>query len=199
VAFPNPLLTPPNSAGFGNNDWLPAVLESILLAYAHANSAPVMGSLAPYRALRSVYDSGAGPSVGLAGLAAVDRLAAWLGSGRSPSGGESFVAGAGAASSPEERAELAKEWLARTRRIVGAHYMPAGLDGAPGGGKFSSVETRAQAAEMPFFCQVARDAWNALAELPGLVDQALALARRQADGPGVRPGGDDLDELDEVF
>jgi hypothetical protein len=42
--FPNPLLTPPPIKGFASYDWLPAVLESILIRDLPRSLAPVMGS-----------------------------------------------------------------------------------------------------------------------------------------------------------
>jgi hypothetical protein len=197
--FPNPLLTPPTSSGFGAVDWLPAVLESVLLAYARGDWPPVLDSLAPYRALRSVYDSGAEPAEGQSTLAAVGRLAEWLAAGRSPSGGESFVKAATQARTAEERAAAAKAWIAHVRQLVGQRYLPQGLDGAPGGGEYSRIETRAEAAKAPLYCQVARDVWNGLAEIEQLIDEALAEVLKAQAAVGEEEPDIVRDDLDEVF
>jgi hypothetical protein len=121
VPFPHPLLTPPQRFA-GEHDWMPAVLESVLIAIARSHEAPVMGSLRPYQVLRRIYDSA--PETGSTGLLLGDlagrrALADWLaGTGR---GGASSVAGVGPDSGAAERARLAIAWLAETRARAETH------------------------------------------------------------------------------
>ena len=77
--FPNPLLTPP-SAFIATYDWLPAVLESILLAIAQSHEPPVMRSLRPYGVLRELYDAHSqDPASGIVELSARRSAARVLG------------------------------------------------------------------------------------------------------------------------
>src|SRR5215208_496351 len=79
--FPNPLLTPP-SAYIATYDWLPAVLESILLAIAQSHEPPVMRSLRPYGVLRALYDAHSpDPASGIVELSAADVLRDFLANG----------------------------------------------------------------------------------------------------------------------
>ena len=76
--FPNPLLTPP-SAFIATYDWLPAVLESILLAIAQSHEPPVMRSLRPYSVLRELYDAHSqDPASGIVELSASEVLREFL-------------------------------------------------------------------------------------------------------------------------
>lgn len=181
VAFPHPLLTPP-SRFVAEYDWLPAVLESVLLAVARSHEAPVMASLRPYRLLRGIYDdTSQGPASGInVGDLAARRLATeWL-AGRSRSGGSSAVPGADAAATVDDRADTALRWLTGIGRLAGEHYMAPDRNGAPGGGAFSLVRTRVQASGTPLFHDVAPDVFWSAGQLVGIVEQAREDALRPA-------------------
>ncbi len=114
LPFPHPLLTPvgPHAA---EAVWLPAVLESVLVAQARATQPPVLGSLRPYQALRRLYD----PSPQQPGApAAEDPLTTWLAAG---SAAESVVAGA---ASTGDRAARAAAWLAEVRALADDDGLP---------------------------------------------------------------------------
>lgn len=172
--FPHPLLTPPESF-LQPFDWLPAVLESVLLAYARSSEPPVMSTLRPYQVLRATYDDGeSGPREGaMVTLAGQKRLAEWLESGRSRSGGTSRVRGIDTATTPRERAEAAKAFLRKPHEVASVHFMPRGQDGAPGDGQFSAVGDRAQAAVTPIFRDIAPDVRRACERIERLLDGAL--------------------------
>jgi hypothetical protein len=166
--FPDPLLTPPSDF-LAEYDWLPAVLESSLLALAHCQQEPVMSSLRPYQVLRALYDdTSQDRRSGLLGLAAHGRIASWLDGGPAPGGGVSRVPGVAAARTPEERADAATAWLEGIRDLAGTHFLPPG-DGAPGGGTFSVINKRRQASATPIFRDVAEDVHRMSGELMTLV------------------------------
>jgi hypothetical protein len=192
VSFPDPLLTPP-SRFLAKYDWLPAVLESVLIAIARAHDTPVMESLRPYKLLRGIFDDASqDPAGGITreSQSARRNIAAWLtapgGSGRDTSS----VVGADAAATVEERAKLATEWLTRIRDLAGEHYMAAGQDGAPGHGAYSRVDSRELASATPMFRDIAPDVWWATQELMRLIDEERLTAHRPVaipDGPPSPP------------
>ena len=144
--FPNPLLTPP-SAFIATYDWLPAVLESILLAIAQSHEPPVMRSLRPYGVLRELYDSHSqDPASGIVELSATEVLREFLRTGATAPGVTPRIEAIAAATTPEERATAAEEWLT-TIRNVAAQYLPAEMPGAARGGTFTSIPTRSTASK----------------------------------------------------
>lgn len=168
--FPHPLLTPPGRflAGF---DWLPAVLESVLLAIAKAQDAPAMASLAPYRALRCLHDdTSQEPVGGIYVLASREILDDWLASGRVPPGGASRVPGADVASTRAERAAAAIEWLGPVREV--ARGLLADAPGREAGTR------RARADRTPLLRDLAVDVNEVLPELADLIGE---LASTEAD------------------
>lgn len=188
IGFPHPLLTPPQRF-LKPFDWLPAVLESILLAMARVQQEPVMASLRPYHLLRELFDSraldveaDAGAGTGMFTTGAEAKLATWLQSG-SRSGRPSRIASIAAASTPEERFEAAREWLRGPLgpgQLAREDYLPPGVYGARGTGEFSVIRTRTQAGQTPIFRDLAADIVRATAELDTLLSQANA-------GPKVAP------------
>lgn len=193
VPFPHPLLTPPDNF-IADYDWLPAVLESVLIALARSHEPPVLSSMRPYELLRAVYDDSAhGPASGLSTHSRSGRARAveWLaGSG---SGAQSAVPGADQATDPEERLRQAVGWLTDIRTLAGKHYMQPGRDDAPGGGTFSVVRSRAVASATPAFRDVAADVFWAtgvlILMLEGALDDALLRAKQAATpaAPDSRP------------
>ena len=176
--FPNPLLTPP--ARFGaNNDWLPAVLESVLLAMAQSHQQPVMSSMYPYRALRSIYDATLeDPARGINEISAKAALTEWLRTGETQTGWPSAVPESDGVSTIKERSAKAVEWLDRLNAFAGHHYMAPGEDGAAGGGTFSLITSRGQASKTPIFRDLAPDVFWATAGLSTMVKECEEAAMR---------------------
>lgn len=175
VDFPHPLLTP--TSQMTKNDWLPAVLESVLLAMARSHEPPVMSSMLPYRALRAIYDSSLqDPASGIHEVSGKAQLVRWLRTGDTVTGWQSQIEGSGPGASVEARAQGATEWLAKIRKVIGEHYMAPGEDGAPGGGTFSAITARDQASSTPIFRDVAPDVHWATGELLGLIDECKIIA-----------------------
>ena len=88
VDFPHPLLTPPQDMK-AKLDWMPAVIESVLLAYARVQEkdarGQLAGSLRPYRLLRELYDNHSqSPTGGANDHPVVTRLADFLTTGERP-------------------------------------------------------------------------------------------------------------------
>lgn len=189
LAFPNPLLTPP-SAFLAPYDWLPAVLESILLAIAQSHEPPVMRSLQPYGVLRSLYDSHSqDPASGIVALSASGLLRDFLANGVTAPGIETRVPSVAAAQTPDERAAAAVEWLT-TIRDVAAQYLPADAPGATPGGAFTTVATRTTATKTPFFRDIAPDVYWATEDLIHRVQrEAEALASGAVGGAGMLDDG----------
>jgi hypothetical protein len=188
--FPNPLLTPP-SAFIATYDWLPAVLESILLAIAQTHEPPVMRSLRPYSALRELYDvHSQDPASGIVELSARDVLRDFLATGTSAPGVAPRIETIAAAQTPLERARAAEEWLTSVRDVA-AQYLPADMPGATPGGVFNSIPTRSTASKTPIFRDLAPDVFWATQSLIRLVQrEAATLVQGGAtDGAGVLDDG----------
>ncbi len=192
VEFPHPLLTPPRRFE-ADYDWLPAVLESVLLAIAKSHEAPVMSSLRPYRVLRRIYDASTEAAAGgmlLREIAGRKALTDWL-AGAAP-GGASAIAGT-ADATVDERARLAAEWLAEIRVLAGTHYMRPGQrvhgdsTAAPGGGVFSVVRSREQASGTPMWRDLAPDVYWAAGQLTDLLETCRKDALSPPDLPQAPP------------
>ena len=194
--FPSPLLTPP-SAFIATYDWLPAVLESILLAIAQSHEPPVMHAR-PYGVLRELYDAHSqDPASGIVELSASDVLREFLVGNAAVPGVTPRIETIAAARSPEERAAAAQEWLTNVRDVA-AQYLPGDMPGAAPGGVFTSIPTRSTASKTPIFRDLAPDVFWATEALTRLLQrEAAALARGAAtagtgyldDGPVVIPEG----------
>ncbi|PXW31295.1 UNVERIFIED_CONTAM: tubulin-like protein [Williamsia faeni] len=191
--FPNPLLTPP--AQFtAEYDWMPAVLESILLAMAQSHEPPVMSSMLPYRALRRIYDSSPEDEVsGVHGLAARTHLTRWLRSGETGTGLASAVENAGLEVSIDERAENLRAYLQNSRDFAGTHYLPPGarsepgLPPADGGGVFSVITIREQASATPIFRDLAPDVYWATTQIIDMIDGCAEQAKRPESATPGQP------------
>ncbi|QCB96205.1 hypothetical protein E5206_04070 [Arthrobacter sp. PAMC25564] len=191
IQFPNPLLTPPAQFLAKSFDWLPAVMESILIAVARTHQAPVLSSLRPYHVLRGLYDSTAEePAAGLFEVSAGASLAAWLGTGETLSGSPSRVPDVVPESTVDDRFELTKAWLETIRGLAGDHFMPPGKEGNTGGGSFSVIATRRAASATPIFRDLADDIYIVLGELLQHLETAY---QRSLAVPvvAVTPGGAD--------
>jgi hypothetical protein len=195
VAFPNPLLTP-QSEFLADYDWLPAVLESVLLAIAQSHKPPAMSSMTPYRALRHIYDSGAeNPSSGLdqGHLAATINIANWLRTGDTGTGVASAIPDTGPGATIRDRAEKLRAYFGYQHDFVSTNYMEPGEGatpghaGAEGTGVFARITVRQQASKTPLYRDVAPDVFWATDELIGLIDSAVALAEQGIAAPAPAP------------
>lgn len=177
LTFPNPLLTPP-SAFTASYDWLPAVLEGILLAIATSHEPPVMRSLRPYGVLRELYDAHSqDPASGIVELSAAQLLREFLRTGVSGPGISPRIGPIAAAQTAEERLEAAETWLSAVRDVA-AQYLPADSPGAAPEGAFTTITTRSKAAKTPIFRDVAPDVFWATDTLIKLLQrEAAALAQ----------------------
>lgn len=118
VDFPWPMLHPPSSF-VRNYDWLPAVLESHLLAVAQFNAEEIPGlSMRPYQLLRGLWDANEDEPTDVAAemneLNARSLVHEWLRTGRIPQGGTSR----GEAGSVDERRANALDYLRRFREVA---------------------------------------------------------------------------------
>ena len=183
LSFPRVLLTPPK-AMMASYDWLPSILESILLAYAHSHETPTGGELAdslrPYHVLRALYDNGEkGPTTGDVDAPVVKRLADWLNTGDQPPVGT----GAKAPETLEERYDEATALL-DTYINLAMNYIPnSGASFVPGASNedrpWADVKSRDIAKSMPLFRDIAPDV---VKMLPRLKEQ-LAAAKDYALTP----------------
>ena len=193
VDFPHPMLTPPRDFE-APYDWLPAVLESVLIAVARSHEAPVMTSLRPYQVLRRIYDDSTEKKAGGIMRRAVTgrrALVGWL-AGEPVGAGPSAVTGVTPQSSVDERAALATKWLNAIHDLAGVHYMNPrhrwGDQGQPpGGGVFSVVRTREQASKTPMFRDLAPDLYGATDQLVTMVEECREEALPTAPDRRARP------------
>jgi hypothetical protein len=188
LPFPNPLLTPPTKFAEAY-DWLPAILESSLVAIANCHQPPVMSSMLPYVALRKIYDNTPdGPQEagsGLLQLAAVEHLARFLSTGVTVTSLPSVVDDTGPEiSGIDQRIERVRTYLEEFGEFAGHHFMkpgqgqqPGKRPGARGGGAFSQIVNRPQASKTPLFHDIAPDVFWATGELIGLLPAAADAAR----------------------
>lgn len=177
IGFPHPLLTPP-SQFTASYDWLPAVLEGILLAIARSHEPPVMRSLRPYRVLRELFDiNSQDPASGIVPLSATGRLMDFL---RGDSiARRSRVPQIAQAAGPSERADAAIEWLTTVWRLS-SEYLPAGSPGAAENGRYTTITSRAKAGKTPIFRDLAPDVHWATGVLIRLVREAEEQCEQEA-------------------
>jgi hypothetical protein len=168
LPFPNPLLTPPSQFG-ASYDWLPAVLESILLAMAQSHEPPVMRSLRPYRVLRELFDANSqDPASGILQLSAVGRLVDFLRGAPEEQRHVSRIPEIAAARTADARAAAATEWLTTVRNLA-SEYLPVTGNRAAKRGRYSVIGSRAKAGKTPIFRDLAPDVYWATGTLIRLV------------------------------
>lgn len=173
LAFPHPLLTPPSEFYGKSVDWLPAVMESYLLAIADAHEVPVLHSLRPYQLLRRLFDkTTAKPAGGMYERSAELTLATWLATGATASSVPSKID----AATLDERFDKAVEWLGMIHEFTGINYLPANRSGAVGGGPTSIIKTRQAASATPIFRDLAEDIYVVTGELIALMPVVRARA-----------------------
>jgi hypothetical protein len=179
LTFPHPLLTPP-SAFTAQYDWLPAVLESILLAIAQSQQPPVMTSLRPYQVLRGLYDaSSQQPASGIMEFSALGQLRDFLATGSSAPGVVSRIEEVAAATTPDERVAAIEKWLTKVRGIA-AEYLPANTPGAAPDGAFGAITTRVKAGKTPMFRDLAPDVYWATDTLIRLLHETATAGHSAA-------------------
>lgn len=175
VAFPHPLLTPPQEMR-AKIDWMPAVIESVLIAYADIQERDARGqlggSLRPYRLLRELYDNHPeSPTRGATDHSAAARIADFLTSGERP--GQDPV-GTGI----RDRHALFQAQLDHATK--NATYFLPGRAGLPGSRAqdetLSRVTSRAVASEMPLYRDLAADVDVMTRDLRDRLAAALHLA-----------------------
>jgi hypothetical protein len=181
LSFPHPLLTPP-SQFIAPYDWLPAVLEAVLLAIAQSHEPPVMSSLRPYRVLRDLYDANSqDPASGIVPMSVVGLLREFIVAGSSAPGLGSRIDSVAAAQTPTDRAAAAEEWLSTVRDTC-AEYLPPSVRGAAGEGAFATIATRLKASKTPIFRDLAPDVFWATEALTGLVRDVKGTLDSQTSG-----------------
>lgn len=162
-------------------DWLPAVLESSLVAMARAHEQPVAESLLPYRALREIFDDdplgvrqwdmaldGTMPFVGQT------LLADWLATGATPPRGTSRVSiDPNAADPVAARIEGTTAFLDLMEKTSRDFF-------APDTGKFGSIGNRQLASQMPVMRDLVEDVLVVLDTLR----RVLTMAERQVGSAG---------------
>lgn len=173
-------------------DWLPAVLESSLIAMARAHEQPVTESLLPYRALREIFDDdplgvrqwdlaldGTMPFVGQT------LLAEWLRTGSTPPRGVSRVTVDEAAPDPVAAR------VAGTTAFLDLMEKTSHDFFAPDTGKFGAIGNRQLASQMP----VMRDLVDDVLLVLDTLRRVLALAERQLGSGSDKQGPAGFDEM----
>ncbi|WP_130840541.1 tubulin-like doman-containing protein [Corynebacterium neomassiliense] len=179
VSFPHPLLTPPSQFR-AQLDWMPAIIESVLLAYANIQNQDAQGRLAqslrPYHLLRGLFDdSPSGPTTGVTRHPSVSRIAAFLRTGERPG---QPVAG----TSVDDRYQLFLSQLDQASKNADI-FLPgagSGLPGAQSGDKpWAEVADRGHASSMPFYRDLAPD----VRDMVKVLKDSLSSARTEAEHP----------------
>mgnify|MGYP000852730649 CR=1 FL=1 len=180
VDFPSPMLTPP-SAMQAAIDWMPAVIESVLLAYANVALSDSQGrqgsSLRPYHLLRGIYDDNpSGPTTGgVVNHPVVSHLAEFLRTGERPS---QQALGADI----DERHGLLREALLRSHSNAQT-FVADNRSVLPGSQTeekpWATVTSREYAKKMPLYRDLAPDVIAVTEDLLGRLEEA----RQQAEAP----------------
>lgn len=173
VSFPEPRLTP-YEAMRSRSDWLPSVLESLLLAIMNTSSSEPFASFRPFQALRGLYDSNPkGPSNHLT-LAAEVELASWLAGRSTP--GESQIP-TSEETTLEERVSLVEAFLAARRASMARLQAP--------------IPDRVAASKAPVIRDLVPDILWALDAIETLLPAAARRAATLRVEPRIDPWEDD--------
>ncbi|MGP5589794.1 tubulin-like doman-containing protein [Corynebacterium variabile] len=183
VAFPHPLLTPPQDMK-AKIDWMPAVIESVLLAYAQIQARDehggLAGSLRPYHLLRELYDSHSqSPTSGANDHPAVSRLTDFLTTGEKP---DQPTVGTGI----QDRYDMFLAQLNHAAKNADM-FLPShgGLPGAQAQAKpWADVSDRSHASAMPLYRDFAPD----VRDMTRALKKHLDAARQRAENPGMFAG-----------
>ncbi|MGP5253577.1 tubulin-like protein [Brachybacterium sp. JB7] len=186
VSFPAPMLTPP-SRMIVSTAWLPAVLESSLLAYTEADEKGLR-AFRPWTVLRRWADLGQfGPTVSLDGTTRdAEIISLLLGTGEF-SHGLRPVVDLSAATDPEERRTLLLDYCDRVAAVLDQRFLPgAGKKDHPQ--VFANFRHRSQVATTPLTIDLAEE----------MRAELLALRRTIESASPSGPGADPID-LDDSF
>ena len=179
VPFPHPLLTAPSNFK-ADIDWMAAVIESVLLAYANIQNQDSNGviaqSLRPYHLLRSLYDSRRdGPTTGVTTHPSIRHIADFLRTGERPA---QQPLGEGV----DDRYALFLQQL-NGAAANADNFLPGGGAGLPGtqaqNKPWAEVTERPYATAMPYYRDLAPDVRDITRALKGYLDQAKIEATRQ--------------------
>ncbi|SQG63572.1 Uncharacterised protein [Corynebacterium renale] len=190
VPFPNPMLTPP-SAMLSSVDWMAAVIESVLVAYALVQDRNLHGavgeSLRPYHLLRGLYDdSREGMSAGgTVTHPLVRRLEQFLNDGEMPGKG---TYGDGI----ESRYEFIKQNLTKSTETASS-FVEGSTSALPGQvtkKPWARVTSRDYAKAMPLYRDLAPDVMEMVPEIQKHLDDAKnrALNPQPTGMPGLTFG-----------
>lgn len=192
LAFPKPLLTPTSDMR-NPVDWMPAVIESVLLAYADSHNknghGGLAGSLAPYQVLRSIYDdSDYQPTNKDSGIQhpAVKVMAEFFRTGVSPAHQGQTIG-----ESIDDRAQLIEAALNKTSNIAN-QFIPSTSLGFPGAAPndkpWAMPPDREYASNMPYYRDFAEDVLEMSAQLHSFINEAKRVASQvQAPQPAFDP------------
>lgn len=147
VAFPDPLLT---GSSIAPQQYLPVVLESILLAMVQVNTSADLTSMKPYERLRDLGKSGSGSVERYDDLNA--ELAGWILEGDSGSAGQSW----------EERKDLVFDSF---KKLVSSYS-----------DYFKEIQPLDEALDLPTAFDLRRDIMNGLADLAKATQAVTAVA-----------------------
>lgn len=178
IPFVEHMLTP-RTQFKANYDWLPAVLESILIAYANVQEIPAGGqigdSLKPYKLLRGLYDDGDhGPTTGEGiAVSGVRVLHEWLTTGKDltqPNGLSAF--GETAEQRKSNAVTRLRQWQVLSMDFIDKNAIGTLPGSMPTERPFARVTDRKVAANMPLFRDIAEDVYEVCARLIDLLDEA---------------------------
>lgn len=198
--FDTPLLTPPSKMRT-NYDWLPAILESLPMAWAKADESPALSSLNPYRALRRNWDATEGaPATARNATRGYDLLRKWLFDGvriGAEQTKHTLVKGTGTEASPEERRDAAIAWLQdegkRALQLVPTPLLPSTTP--PGGPQreLADISDRNLAMQVPLLIDIANGVLKMAEELIGAIREAYEAGPPEQDFASGETGLDFLD------
>jgi hypothetical protein len=171
VPFPAPMLTPP-SRMIVSTAWLPAVLESALLAYLEADEKG-LAAFRPWTVLRRWADIGQlTPTLSLDGKKEDSRvMGTLLGTGQIAPGLTSVVPLDGLAD-PEERRAALLDYCAKVAEVLDQRFLP-------GPGKrdhpqvFANMKHRAQVATTPLTIDLAGEMRDELLALRAVIETVV--------------------------
>jgi hypothetical protein len=175
VSFPDPLLTPIDFLTHAG-DRLAAVLESMPIALAACHGSARLEPLRPYRLLRQIWDDSRYEPQHLRGAIAADRLIGlWVRQAKTASGapGNPKLIGLDT-HTPQERQAVLLESCRQLRKHVEPYLAPGQL-GTSGIGEFSVLRSGRQLAAVPFFHEIAPDAYSMLGELADVIKRVSLL------------------------